>query len=152
MPSNKETLSPWCRDRANCTCSGPGPITSSLCSPSAIVSLVPVPSFSLSLFLSLPPDLIYPFPFLAQPVSFYPLFTGCMQTSSSSPPPCLFPVFNSNVLSYACSSHWQGLATISSICETIVAIARLSLSGSPFYRCVPPISLAALHLPSVCSL
>lgn len=79
------------RGRANCTCSRPGPIVSSLCSLSAIVLLVPVLSLSLSLPLSLPPDLNYPIPFLAQPVSFYPLLTGCMQFSSSS---SSLPVFS----------------------------------------------------------
>lgn len=136
------------RGRANCTCSRQGPIASSLCSLSAIVSLVPVLSLSLSLPLSLPPILIYPFPFLAQPVSFYPLFTGCMQSSSSSSPPSVSFRYSTQMRS-AYSSHWQGLATISSICETIVAIARLSLSGPPFSLFASPISLAVLHLSSL---
>lgn len=126
---------------------------SSLCSRSAIVLLVPVLSLSLSLPPSLPPDLNYPFSFLAQPISFYPLLTGCMQFSLLLITPCLFPVFNSKALSYAYSSHWQGLATISSACETIVAIARFFPVWSPFLSvCLSHLAGCALSFLPVCTI
>lgn len=102
-------------------------------------------SLSHFLCLSLPTWFI---PSLAKPVSYHPLFTGCMQSSSSYSPPCVFPVFNSHVLSYAYSSHWQGLAAISSICEPIVAIARLPLSSPPFYLFVSLTSCWLSSLPA----
>lgn len=67
--------------------------------------------------------------------------------------PCLFPVFNSKALSYAYSSHWQGLATISSACETIVAIARFFPVWSPFLSvCLSHLAGCALSFLSVCTI
>lgn len=102
----------------------------SLCTLSAIVSLAPVLSSSLSLPLSLPPDLIYPFPFLAQPVFFLPIVHRLYAILIML---LIALCFHSNGLSYAHSSHCQDLATISRDCEANVAIARFSLSGPPLF-------------------
>lgn len=134
------------RGRANCICSRQGPIASSLCSFSATVSLVPVLSFSRSLPLSLPPKLIYPFPFLAQPVSFYPLFTGYMQSSSSSSPPSVCSQYSTQI-SLLHTTLIGKVWLLSAL--SIVAIARLSLSSLPFYLFVAPISPAVLLLTSL---
>ncbi len=103
-----------------------------LCTLSAIVSLVPVLSSSLSLPLSLPPDLIYPFPFLAQPVFFLPIVHQLYAILIML---LIALCFHSNGSSYAHSTHCQDLATISRNCEANVAIARFSLSGPPLFVC-----------------
>lgn len=138
------------RGRANCTCSRPGPIVSSLCSLSAIVLLVPVLSLSLSLPLSLPPDLNYPIPFLAQPVSFYPLLTGCMQFSSSSSSLPVFSRYSTRKRSLMHTAPIGKVWLLSALpVRPLLQLPGFFLSGPPSYRFVSPISLAVLYLSSL---
>lgn len=128
--------------RAKCTCSRPDPIVSSPCSPSAIVLLVPVLSSSLPLPPSLPPDPNHPFPFLAQHVSFYPLFTGCKSFHHAPHHSLSFPSGLTQRRSLCIALPLAMFWLLSALpVRPLLYLPSFLLSVPPSYQFVSPISL-----------